>query len=176
MILVVLVLFAVLLVPVTGGSLSRLGELRLHAWGLLLSALVLQVLVISVLPGLPGWAAAGVHVGSYLLAGAFLWSNRHLPGIPVVAFGAALNGLVIALNGGTLPASAWAVRTAGLDVRSGFVNSGVLAAPHLLWLGDVFAVPAAVPFANVFSIGDLLIVAGVVILVLRATRPVPARP
>jgi len=41
-----------------------------------------------------------------------------------------------------------------------FVNSGVLPDPHLPWLGDVFWIPAGWPLANVFSIGDLLIMLG----------------
>ena len=36
------------------------------------------------------------------------------------------------------------------------MNSGVLAAPRLAFLGDVFAIPAGWPLANVFSIGDVL--------------------
>ena len=41
-----------------------------------------------------------------------------------------------------------------------FNNSGILAHPQLAWLGDVLAVPAGVPLANVFSIGDVLILVG----------------
>ena len=41
-----------------------------------------------------------------------------------------------------------------------FVNSGVLENPTLSWLGDIFVWPEPMPFANVFSIGDMLIVIG----------------
>lgn len=68
----------------------------------------------------------------------------------------------IALNGGTLPASPSALCTAGGDLDSSeFLNSGVLTDPHLPWLGDVFAIPEGWPLANVFSIGDVLVLAGV---------------
>ena len=51
--------------------------------------------------------------------------------------------------------------TAGIHPVAGdFNNSGVLSHPHLAWLGDVIPVPASVPMANVFSIGDLLILLG----------------
>src|SRR6185437_13034710 len=71
------------------------------------------------------------------------------------------NAVTIAVNGGTLPASRSALATAGIrPVAGDFNNSGVLAHPHLAWLGDVIPVPASVPMANVFSIGDLLILLG----------------
>jgi hypothetical protein len=41
-----------------------------------------------------------------------------------------------------------------------FMNSGVLPHPTWAWLGDVFAWPEPMPLANVFSIGDVLIVLG----------------
>ena len=83
-----------------------------------------------------------VHVGTYLLAAAFLAVNWRVKGVWLVALGGLSNGLTIALNGGTLPARAAALREAGLRVkRTDFVNSGVMAHAHLHWLGDMFAVP-----------------------------------
>jgi hypothetical protein len=91
--------------------------------------------------------------------------------------------VTIALNGGTLPADPHALAVAGLRDEPAFANSGPVAHPVLPWLGDVFAVPHGVPFANVFSVGDVLIVGGAVWLVRCATRrprhraavPVPRR-
>ena len=40
----------------------------------------------------------------------------------------------------------------------------------LPWLGDVFAVPAWLPFANVFSIGDVLVLVGMTWVVHSACR------
>ncbi|GAB3268923.1 DUF5317 domain-containing protein [Kineosporia babensis] len=175
MIVGVLALLAVLAIPLTGGSFQQLGQIRIRAWWLLPLALVLQILVISVLPDLPTALAASVHVATYALAGIFLWLNRAVKGVLLVTLGAMANGVTIAVNGGTLPASRWAVETAGLDHREGFVNSGVLENPRLPWLGDVFAIPEGLPFANVFSIGDVLIVAGVVVLIVANSRtPEPA--
>ncbi|GLY19226.1 hypothetical protein Kisp01_62400 [Kineosporia sp. NBRC 101677] len=170
MIVAVLALLAVLAVPLTGGSFQRLGQVPIRAWWLLPLALILQVLVITVLTDLPERLAAGIHLATYGLAGLFLWLNRAIRGVPLLAAGAVLNGVTIAVNGGTLPASEWAVRTAGLEGKEGFTNSGVLENPRLLWLGDVFAIPEGLPLANVFSIGDVLIVAGVAVLVVVNSR------
>jgi hypothetical protein len=165
-------LLAVSLVPLTGGRLSSLASLRFRTGRLLLVALAGQVVVMQV-PGVPGWLASVVHLGSYAMAASFVALNRHVPGLWLLALGAGLNGVVIALNGGTLPASESAMRIAGLGAESGFANSAVLGDPVLPWFGDVFAVPASWPLANVFSVGDVLIVLGAAWVVHAAARWAP---
>jgi hypothetical protein len=173
----VLGVLAVLSPLVAGGDLRRLGDLRFRGSWVLLVALVAQVVVISVIPGENHTVLASVHLATYAAAGWFVAINWRLPGILVIAVGAASNALAIAANGGTLPASRHALERAGLQLDPHeFVNSGVLAHPHLGFLGDVFATPASLPLANVFSIGDLLILVGVAWGAHRAcgSRLVPA--
>jgi hypothetical protein len=165
------------LVPLTGGSLSRVAALPFRGVRWLIGALLLQVLVISVLTSLPRTVAVVGHIGSYAMLAWVLWLNRRLPGVAVIAAGAAANGVTIAVNGGTLPASASALRAAGIHLREGFDNSGLVAHPHLAWLGDVMVTPAWLPMRNMLSIGDLLLLAGACLLVVvgsRRTQPVPA--
>jgi hypothetical protein len=66
-----------------------------------------------------------------------------------------------------MPASRAAQIAAGLVGRQGFENSAAVAHPNLGFLGDVFAVPADLPLANVFSIGDALLVLGTFLVVHR---------
>lgn len=161
MLLLVGVLLVLASVPLSGGDLRRLATVPFRWNGLLPLAVVLQVLFLGVFPQLPRPVTAGVHLLTYVLAAAFVWGNRRRAGLPLLALGALSNGVTIALNGGTLPASAQALETAGRTAETdGFTNSGVLADPVLPWLGDVFAVPASVPFANVFSVGDVVILLG----------------
>jgi hypothetical protein len=170
-------LLVVLSVPLTGGHLRRLLDLPIRAAWLLPIALFLQVLVINIVPTAPEPIPVLVHLATYLMAAVFLWRNRRIPGLPILAFGAAMNGLTIALNGGSLPASAAALRRAGWSVDPGdFTNSAVLAHPHLAWLGDNFAIPSSVPFANVFSLGDLVILLGALVILHRGSRVAPAQP
>lgn len=144
-----------------GGKLSRYAEVRFRAWWLVAGALIAQILIIEIFPHANRVVLDGVHLLTYVAAGVFVALNWRVPGLLVIALGGFLNGLTIALNGGTLPASASAVRTAGLDDRAGeFTNSAPLAHPVLSWLGDVFAWPQPLPLANVFSVGDILIVLG----------------
>jgi len=148
-------------VPLFGGRLRALAHLRIQSLWLIGGALALQVLAISVVPTWPHAVLVSAHLVSYVMAGWFVWLNRRVTGLSVVALGGALNAVTIAVNGGTLPASRSALATAGIHPVAGdFNNSGVLAHPHLAWLGDVIPVPASVPMANVFSIGDLLILVG----------------
>jgi hypothetical protein len=154
-------------VPLLGGRLVALGELSLrHAW-LAFAGIGLQVLIISVAPGGPAWVSEGVHIASYVLLGAFAWVNRRVPGVPVIAVGGLLNFVAIAVNGGVMPADpALAVHAA--DGGSGFVNAGAVEDARLLWLGDVLATPGWLPLYNVYSVGDVLIVLGVLVLLHRA--------
>ena len=61
-----------------------------------------------------------------------------------------------------MPASASAWHTAGFPTITGeFENSNVVHGARLPWLGDVFAIPKGWPFANVFSVGDVVVVIAV---------------
>ncbi|HEY8339990.1 MAG TPA: DUF5317 family protein [Egibacteraceae bacterium] len=153
---------AVVSVPLCGGRLSALGEIRLRGLGVLVAALALQLLILEVLPDtLPLLVARGLHLLSYGLAAVFVVVNRRLPGLWVIALGGALNLLVISVNGGIMPAAPAALAAAGLPPsHEVFANSTALVAPRLAWLGDVFAIPQPLPFANVLSVGDVLLCLG----------------
>jgi hypothetical protein len=160
-----------LAVVCAGGSLARLGSVRIRRPWLLWAALADQVIIISVLPDSHPALLAVAHLASYAAAGVCLVLNRRLPGAWLMGAGGGLNGLVIALNGGSLPASASAMRTAGrIETTEHFSNSGVHAHPRLALLGDVFATPAWLPGHTVFSAGDVLIWLGIAWLIWRTCR------
>ena len=163
-------------VPLLGGNLRHLGALRIrHGW-LLLVALAAQVLVITVYPHTDHTLAAAVHLATYAAAGYVIWCNREVPGLLLLAAGAAMNGITIAANGGTLPASPDALRAAGFTPHPHeFANSGMLGHPHLSWLGDNYVTPAVLPFRNVFSLGDAVVLLGAAVLLHGVCRSRPAR-
>lgn len=167
MIVLAALLLAILSVPLAGGRLAALADLRFRRPWLLALALGAQVLIISVVPGGEGALHELVHVLSYVLAVIFVRANRHVPFLWLVACGGLMNFAAIAANGGVMPASASALATAGLRPDDGFANSAALADPRLAFLGDIFAVPASWPLSNVFSAGDVLIVLGAVVLLHR---------
>jgi hypothetical protein len=168
-------LTAVLTVPLFGGDISRLGRLRFrYAW-LLPLAVGIQFVTMAAWTGGPLWAHRVLHVASYGCAFTFLALNRGIRGMWVVTAGAFLNFVAIAANGGVMPASAAAVRTAGLAPGDPTTaNSMVVDGARLLPLGDVFALPSRLPVANVFSVGDVVIAAGAFVVVHVACRRSPA--
>lgn len=60
-----------------------------------------------------------------------------------------------------MPASRTALIAAGKPVaHAGFVNSAPVAHARLAFLGDIFSIPRSLPLANVFSVGDVLLLVG----------------
>lgn len=167
MLLVACFLVCVMVVPLTGGSLTRLGAHRFARPYLLIGALAVQVLIISIVPSGGTWQAAA-HVGSYALAVGFLVANKEVPGLWLIGLGTAMNVLAITANGGVMPATRSALEAAGKWVGTGhFVNSAAIADAKLVFLGDVFAIPQPLPLANVFSAGDVCIVMGAALTVFQ---------
>ena len=160
MLLIVALLLALVSVPLAGGRLSRVTDVRLRWAYLPVAAFVVQVLILEVLD-LSAGAAAAVHVATYVPLAVFFVANRRHPGLVLLILGVAANGLVIAANDGVMPADAEARERAGIPDSEGFENSDVVEDARLPWLGDVLAWPEPLPFANVFSIGDVFVVAGV---------------
>jgi hypothetical protein len=165
MILFGLAALCLLSVPLTGGKLGRLAHLQLRWLWTAPLALAVQVVIVTIAPGGNQTLHAGVHIVTYLLLGAFLCANLRLPGVRVIATGAALNLLAIIVNAGVMPASATAERIAGEAQGVGYHNATALAHPHLLWLGDLIPIPGPLP--NVISIGDCIIFAGMLVLLHR---------
>ena len=153
------------------GSIAQVSKIRFRGLWLIPLALIAQVLIVNVLFDLPEGVARAAHVATYAVAAAFLAVNLQIPGMPILALGTAANAVTIALNGGVLPASAQATAAAGWtadDAR--FANSLPLDDPRLAWLGDNYATPAWVPFSNVYSLGDVVIVLGIFVIAFRASR------
>jgi hypothetical protein len=175
MILGLVFIACVLSVPLARGRLGALADLQLRRGWLALAGIGVQILIISVFPDVPETVSEAVHMFSYLLLGAFAWSNRAIPGVPVILAGGLLNFIAIAANGGVMPADPdIAVKMAG---EGGFQNSGGMDDPRLLFLGDIFATPSWFPLYNVYSVGDAVIVLGVLILLHAwcGSRIVPRR-
>jgi len=159
-------LVLLLTVPLFGGRLGRLEGVRIRWVGLAVAAFAVQVVLVTVVPDGSGSLHRILHLGTYALAAACLLRNLDLRFVWLLGLGGLLNLVAIASNDGVMPASRGALETAGLDVQSGqFANSDFVAGAHLAFLGDVFAVPAGWPGANVFSVGDVLMLVGVFLAV-----------
>jgi hypothetical protein len=171
MILFVLAGICLISVPLAGGRLRLLAELKIRALWLAPAALGVQVVITVIAPVGNEALHAAVHIATYAMIGLFLAANRRLPGIWLISIGALMNAIAIVLNGGVMPEAATAARIAGITLGAGFHNSAYLAHPLVIWLGDIIPVPGPVP--NVMSIGDCAVFAGMLVLLLQrscATR------
>jgi len=162
-----------------GGHIGAFASLRIRWAWLAVAGFVVQVLIFSDPVGSAvGSAGPAIYVASEVAVLAAVLRNLAIPGVAIIAIGAVANLAAIIANGGRMPADPAALRSAGLEVQ-GITNSTVVADPVLRPLTDIFAIPAAVPFANVFSIGDVLIGIGIAATIAMAMRrgrqPSPGR-
>ncbi|MEA2548852.1 MAG: hypothetical protein QOE42_1450 [Chloroflexota bacterium] len=158
-----------------GGHLDGLANVRFRLAPLAALALAVQLVLFSpVAEGLAPELGRWIYVASTALVVVVVLANIRLTGVPLVVAGAALNLAAIVTNGGAMPASPSALAALGAGIRA-HTNSILVEHPALEPLTDVFATPTWLPFANVFSVGDVLIGLGVVVAIAAAMRSTPAR-
>ncbi|HEV8401885.1 MAG TPA: DUF5317 family protein [Candidatus Limnocylindrales bacterium] len=154
---------------VSGGSVARLGDLRFSWAPLIALGMLVQLLLFSTSAGdALGPLAPAVYVASNVAVLVAVWKNRSIPGLPLVLVGGAANLLAICANGGYMPVSAAALVALGRGARDGYVNSRFVDGAVLGPLTDQFAMPAWLPMANIFSVGDVLIGVGAAIAIVAA--------
>lgn len=152
-----------------GGRLDRLSALRFRWAPLALLGLAVQVALFSEpLAGMVGDAGPAIYVASAVAVLAAVLRNLDVAGLPIVAVGATSNLLAIVANGGSMPTHPDAAAAIG-GVSPGS-NSIVATDPALAPLTDIFAIPAWVPFANVFSIGDVVLGIGIAVTIAIGMR------
>jgi len=156
-----------------GGNPGNLARLPLRSTWLIFAALGLQVVAFPA-PSMP-WSVPDVSARilwlcSYalLIAGAF--ANRRLTGVPIMTAGLFCNLAAIVANRGQMPVLPSALRAEGKAYAVHF-NSARAAHPHLAWLVDRWAVPHWMPLGNVFSVGDVLIGIGALVVIVAALEP-----
>ncbi len=112
---------------------------------------------------------------SHLWLLAFVWRNRQLAGVQIVGLGVICNLLVIAFNGGFMPITPetlvhinpgstlehWPV-----GIHYGYSKDIILPGEGTnLWaLSDILVLPPPFPRPTAFSVGDLLVAAGILVL------------
>lgn len=157
----------------SGGSARQLGRLEPNRWWLLLAAGAAQA------AGRAGVIGQGTGLGlAAACTGGFLLSNRTLRGLGLLATGLAANCVAVAANGGVMPVSLTALARSNQGnaaLPAGPLNAAASPGTTLRPLTDVIAVPlpfGSRPFGSgeVLSVGDVLVAAGVGLVLFSATR------
>ncbi len=162
MLLLYAVVFGLIAGLVTRGNIHGLGTVKVRFWPIALAGLAFQALLFSSpLSQMVGSLGPSLYVVSTTVVLMALIVNLRQPGFWLIIVGALANFTVIVANGGQMPASpeAFAILNGVPEVpTTGFSNS-VIAGPDtpFYFLADIFVLPRPIPFANVFSIGDVLI-------------------
>jgi Family of unknown function (DUF5317) len=156
---------------VLGGRLGKLAGLQFRWVPVFLAGLFAQlVLFSSAVTERIGDLGAPLYVmstGVVLLA---IAANWRITGVPILVAGAACNLAAILANGGYMPAGASALAALGRVLGPEYSNSAALAHPNLELLTDIFAMPRWMPGHNIFSVGDVLIGLGVIVIIVAAMR------
>ncbi|MCS6937248.1 MAG: DUF5317 domain-containing protein [Candidatus Bipolaricaulota bacterium] len=173
MVLLWAILLGLLIGLLRRGSLANLAKLELRAGGLVLLAVLLQILIFPLGPSaqpLISWGTEYLHLASYGCLLLFVIVNYHEWALWTMALGMILNFVVIAANGGYMPASVEALRAAGKTsvveslLATGRSGNVILMSDQtkLNFLGDIFWLPSWVPGASAFSIGDAILALGII--------------
>jgi len=154
--ILLVIVIALVVGALRGGSLRNLSGIRVRMWWLLLVGFVLLAAA-SFVPANRHELAVALILISYLPLLAFVLLNRKLSGIWIAGLGILMNFTVIVANGG-MPVLAEAAL-----IATNATGSLVLDAKHVLltpdttfpFLGDVIPLPGAV-----LSLGDVLLALG----------------
>ncbi len=155
---------------------SQIASISLRSPWLVLLALALQVPLVRA-PFGPTQEVTGAQIAflvSHLLLLTFVLLNRRILGIQIVGIGVLSNLLAILSNGGFMPiAPQTLVRInpgSALDQWTLGFHYGsskdiiLLAHDTALWvLSDILVLPPPFPWPTAFSLGDLLIAAGIIV-------------
>lgn len=158
---------------ISGGKLSRLGQLVLRESWLVPVALLIQsglywVAVREIEFG-PSWLVQLLGTGSYFLLLFFTWRNKACPGMRWITLGILLNTVVIGINGGVMPVDPMHLPEESRNaLLKGQGTHGLMTSmTYLSFLADRFYLDILGLRKQVFSVGDILIDIGVFFLVLR---------
>ena len=183
--LAVILGLAVSLARNRGQTFSLLADIPLRSAWLVIPALAMQYPLLRAPfgPTQQMGIQQAVFLLSHLLLLVFVWRNRRLVGIQIVGLGILCNLVVILVNGGFMPITPETLvrinpgTTLGINPGTtlgiwelgfhyGFSKDVILlrGATNLWPLSDVLVLPPPFPWPTAFSLGDLLIAAGIVVL------------
>lgn len=167
---------------IRGGKISNIANLPLRkAWLIAIPGCVLVVFYVAKVLGssFAGQAAHYLHQVVYIFVLSALCFNFRIPGVIPLFIGSLTNAITAFANGGDMPVSLAAVNAAGMTEHAQLLKNGDLVRHVLMtektrlnFLADIIPTPRPpFPFPGVHSIGDLLVAAGLFIIIQYSMCP-----
>lgn len=157
-----------------GGKLGRLGNVRVAWWWAGLAAFAAQNAAISVVRGMTEGPAIALLVGAHVALVLVALLNNRLPGARVLLVGLAMNLACMLANGGLMPVAPETLAMTGhaVEWRIGAGTAGTwvqgskdvllpVDQTNLALLSDRYVINLPAGLSRVFSLGDVLLVAGI---------------
>ena len=162
---VVAIVVAIVVIPLTNGSVTRLAEVRFRRVWLLVAGLALQIALelVDMAPARYDDVGVAILLVSYVALLGFCASNLRTRGIELIGLGIALNAIVIALNLG-MPYKV----ADGLPRETTVKHRPTRDSDVAVFLSDQIVFGDPVDAA--ISIGDIVLAAGIVELAYFGSR------
>ncbi len=169
-----IVVLGLLIGLLMGGRIKNLGRLPLKGtgWFILLGIVEVSMQFTQTPERQFVYKTLIMSAGALMML--LLWMNRHIPGVKLSLVGLLLNFIVMAANGGRMPVSQWAAVISGQsdylpellnDISARHVIIGP--ATRLVLLADIIPLPSPYPFPRVLSIGDVILFAGIIRIIIK---------
>ena len=171
-----------------GGRAGRIAQVHARFWWLAPLALCVQIALIYGFRDISNDLFAATIVVTYVALVIIAVVNRALPGARVMALGILLNLLVMVANGGLMPISPEIIQRAGRfepwKVGDGLPGTrltqskDVLRLPEDTWfefLADRYWTGLPGRLGIIFSIGDVVLLAGMCFFIVRTMTTLPDR-
>ena len=167
------IVLAIIIGFIFKGNLNNLADIKIEALYLVVVSFLVEAMVIlTIRKGLMhiGYITYFIDVFMYILLFIFVYKNRKNPYIMLMGFGFLLNAIAIFLNGGTMPVSSDALKTAGMTFNVGSQGLyNVVGNTTKLWfLGDIF--PYTFIQKNIVSVGDLVAAVGMLLFIVKGMQ------
>ncbi|MDO9573765.1 MAG: DUF5317 domain-containing protein [Candidatus Contubernalis sp.] len=166
------VILALLLGWFRGGKLRNLLSLNPKGLNLILMAMVMRYAAILLSRSMDFFFFYGpsVQVVAYGVLFLGIWQSWEYIEFKIIGLGSFANFLAIAANGGKMPVSSSALTSAGLTLTETGTHILMNEGTKFAWLSDVIPLPHPYPFTMVISLGDLVILLGVMLLIHNAMQ------
>ncbi|UNC90770.1 DUF5317 domain-containing protein [Candidatus Contubernalis alkaliaceticus] len=166
------VILALVMGWLRGGRLKNLLNLNLKGLNLVILAMAMRYATIFLSRSIDFFFINGgiIQIAAYGVLFLGIWQSWQYIEFKAIGVGSFANFLAIAANGGKMPVSSSALNSAGLTLTETGTHILMNEGTKFAWLSDVIPLPPPYPLTMVISLGDIVILLGVMLLVQNAMQ------